>query len=432
MAQGRPLEPADLNAAAPAAQGLLTPEDEAALVVSAAKALNERLGALATQINIAANQLRQSKNALRSALFKYKNALDIGATDVVLATRRDEAASRRGNLAIVLTRVAAFGEPGALRLPSLDVLMAPTDPTFARLQRLDARLTEKAGALSVARQPGGADLAAARAALDHRITALQQALDGEALPILPVYGLGDGTRPDTDSGNKISGATLDDLREWSRVRNRVASMLGAIEDTGTPLKLFAVNASATIDPADAADDARGEDEAPRPRHFGRYIGASAPAGMPRLCGFVADEWTENRPSAQQDAAVALNYNTPDAQAPNAMLLCVPPNPSWRQWSPERATSMVSEVIDLIQMRARSSDQRTVQTALSQDSNTVPYIIGASGAKPRLPERNLLLDLLQRDVSTSGLFVEVNAKATDKGIAATGINLSSGFSGTRKR
>lgn len=58
-----------------------------------------------------------------------------------------------------------------------------------------------------------------------------------------------------------------------------------------------------------------------------------------LCGFIVDEWTEIIPFKEHSAAVAINFNQPNSQPPQCMLLAVPskqPNPSnpgslkWKQ------------------------------------------------------------------------------------------------------
>ena len=54
----------------------------------------------------------------------------------------------------------------------------------------------------------------------------------------------------------------------------------------------------------------------------RCNGAVSFSGL--QCGLVLDEWTESVPAKQATTGVAFHFNRPNATAPQALLLAVPP------------------------------------------------------------------------------------------------------------
>jgi hypothetical protein len=83
------------------------------------------------------------------------------------------------------------------------------------------------------------------------------------------------------------------------------------------------------------------------------IVALAPRGVPTtgtLSGLLVDEWVEVVPNATETTAVAFHFDEPNARAPQAILLAVPPDdrPSWTLDSLER---ILVETLDLAKLRA---------------------------------------------------------------------------------
>ena len=68
------------------------------------------------------------------------------------------------------------------------------------------------------------------------------------------------------------------------------------------------------------------------------------------CGLVLDEWTENVPAEKATTGVAFHFNRPNATAPQALLLAVPPvlRGHW-QW--DALKGCVREALDLAKLRA---------------------------------------------------------------------------------
>ena len=82
-------------------------------------------------------------------------------------------------------------------------------------------------------------------------------------------------------------------------------------------------------------------------------GAGGPAdvdvGGP-LAGLLVDEWTEVVPNRDETAGLAFRYDPPDAMAPQAMLLAVPPDPT-KAWTVGSLNRVLLETLDLAHLRA---------------------------------------------------------------------------------
>ncbi|TYB44007.1 hypothetical protein [Actinomadura chibensis] len=70
------------------------------------------------------------------------------------------------------------------------------------------------------------------------------------------------------------------------------------------------------------------------------------------CGLVFDEWTEVIPAERETTGIAVHYDGPDAEPPQAMLLVVPPvrDPAGR-WTPADLLDAITETFDLAKTRA---------------------------------------------------------------------------------
>lgn len=72
------------------------------------------------------------------------------------------------------------------------------------------------------------------------------------------------------------------------------------------------------------------------------------------CGLVIDEWTENVPADRATTGVAFHVNRPNATAPQALLLAVPPVIRG-QWDWDALKGSVKEALDLAKLRALDPD-----------------------------------------------------------------------------
>lgn len=70
----------------------------------------------------------------------------------------------------------------------------------------------------------------------------------------------------------------------------------------------------------------------------------------RQCGLLVDEWAEVLPATTRDTGITFNFNRPDNEPPQTMLLVTPPsnNPQW-QWAD--LVDALNETLDLAKKRA---------------------------------------------------------------------------------
>jgi hypothetical protein len=81
----------------------------------------------------------------------------------------------------------------------------------------------------------------------------------------------------------------------------------------------------------------------------------APADLTKpLAGLLVDEWTELIPSTKETTGVAFRYDPPDAMAPQAILLAVPPVPD-EPWTVGTLNQVLLETLDLAHLRTVGPD-----------------------------------------------------------------------------
>jgi hypothetical protein len=69
-----------------------------------------------------------------------------------------------------------------------------------------------------------------------------------------------------------------------------------------------------------------------------------------LAGLLVDEWVEVVPNPIETTGLAFHYNTPNARAPQAILLAVVPDDR-PTWDVETLEATVMETLELAQLRA---------------------------------------------------------------------------------
>jgi hypothetical protein len=67
-------------------------------------------------------------------------------------------------------------------------------------------------------------------------------------------------------------------------------------------------------------------------------------------GFVVDDWTEMIPNRVESTAVAFHYDDPGAEAPQTVLLAVPPG-NEETWSLDAVVGILRETLELAKIRA---------------------------------------------------------------------------------
>jgi hypothetical protein len=103
--------------------------------------------------------------------------------------------------------------------------------------------------------------------------------------------------------------------------------------------------------------------AQKPMRGGRLslVAQLPPRGMTRplsgaepLAGLMVDEWVEVVPATRETTAVTFHYDAPSAQAPQAILLAVSPDPSV-PWELGTLESILLETLDLAKLRTVDPD-----------------------------------------------------------------------------
>ena len=97
--------------------------------------------------------------------------------------------------------------------------------------------------------------------------------------------------------------------------------------------------------------------------------AAAPAVATPWVGLVVDEWTELVPNENESTALAFHYDDPGAEAPQAVLVAVPPEPTTRPGASRRSSRLSAR---------RSSSRRSALSMASCSS----AVAGAAGGLPR--------------------------------------------------
>lgn len=78
-----------------------------------------------------------------------------------------------------------------------------------------------------------------------------------------------------------------------------------------------------------------------------------------ITGFLIDEWTDFIPAGSEATAVSFKYETPKAQAPQAILIAVTPRvdpQGLEQWKNEDIAGIIGETIDLMRIRSVSNEK----------------------------------------------------------------------------
>jgi hypothetical protein len=421
VAQGRMLEPTDLSAAAdPAIK--LTDERERDLLANSSDALGRRASILADRLNASLAALRSAAGPVVAAARNYRRLVEDGAEASALFLALAELNALRRVLDTELLAVSRFSEPAALRPIATGEMTADPDALERGLASVAARLSAKAEALAAAVPPSArpANTSDARARRDALVAALKAALDGEAQPILPPLQRVEATTPlIKPSPPRVAPS----LAEWTAVRSNVARIASLFADL--PWRAYATSDEATSANDPDADERPDEGLAPRARLFGTFVSINNPAAAGTFTGFMADEWAEQRPSRMQQTGIAINYDSPQSEPPNVLLLCEPTGPSAEAWSPSGAAVMMAEAIGLMKVRALTAQDHPLPGPLLPFANQVAYKqVAAEEYVPRIPVRQIKRVPDSPELTDAGFVVD--ASTSGVGVAGSGLSETSGF------
>ena len=283
-------------------------------------------------------------------------------------------------LRTALSRAGFFGVPGAVPLSAVGT--ADTDR---------ADLTAQAGTVQaeVRRRLAGAPPPAPPASPPQQVsdTAVARLLAafGPDFPVLPLVSVVTGAPFDPTFGasDTLTGGDRLAATVWSQRLSRVRDGARRLTDTltlaealaGRDLQSFQV-AQLPTQPGDrwTALPLPPDGDATAGRVS---IVAALPLGTPAagvaVCGLLFDEISEVLPSPQRTTTAAFHFDRPDAAAPQAILLAVPPD-TGAPWTLDTLLATVLEALDLAKLRMVDLD------ALRQAGQFLPATYFALNSK----------------------------------------------------
>jgi len=421
----RAIEPGDLNAAALPASVLTESINSTLLRAALVELLSRCSGVLSDlQADIAAFRMHMTEFIGAARQAGHAIEADVSEADQINLLAIGEL--KRRSLTESLVDVSNYSEPGALIVTTIEEAAANPDGFEDQLLSLDTRLDRKCKSLQSAigaAQTGATGENDPSEAIDQLTGALQAVLDGEGMRVPLVFPSDVTLTLQLGSAQSVDST----LGGWAERRQGTAAARDAANSV-SGLRGFRTLDDATRDDTDPDDqDERDEAEAPRSRHFGLFIGdRNLVSGDNGFVGLVLDEWTEQRPSTIQPAALAINYDSPQTESPHCLLLGVPPNKNYRSWTARRACNLVLEVINLTKMRALSTDLKIAPASLFPLANQVPFKKGNPN-KRRVPKRQFRMVDLGIVGAGSAEFVDADAAPSNAtGIVNSTINERLGF------
>jgi hypothetical protein len=278
--------------------------------------------------------------------------------------REAAAAGDAGALSAALLQVSRFGVVGAVPFAvataGVDVRAALLDQAASVVPELERRATQ-------AEQDDASDADPNKRA-EHAVAQLAAVFGPtfRALPLLADAAPAGPTRLDPEfrrSAELTNDPTAAATWLWraSRVRDgarRLADVLTYAETLSGP-----ESARMGVDQLPVVDGDRwaGAEFGDAPPSGRLSLVAALPFGSPAgraFAGLMVDEWTELVPLPEQTTGVAFHFDRPNACAPQAIILAVPPRPT--DWTLDMLEAAVLQTVELAQ--ARMVDLDAVQDA----------------------------------------------------------------------
>jgi hypothetical protein len=329
-----------LRAAAPADRGRAAGEAAIAAAVELASRTRTYLESFAD----AAATLRAEHDALTAA----------STPDARIANARKVTGA--------LVRLADHGLDGSY---PVNTVRSASDAEWVQEQaRLTRETIERLGL------PRSVDIAAGMSVRQWIDKALRvvRSVAGERFPIAAAFA----PAPDGELATGLAGrapetgAAPSDVMAWLRRLGRVRQPVGDFHDlmllveSRDPSRL--PDLKVVQAPAGAGDQPWAAEALPGPVQRTAVLHVPAPIGLDTpLCGWLIDAWTERIPGltsfsstnvsrATELAGLTFHYNQPDASAPHAILIAVPPDAA-RPWTEEMLLQVVRETLDLAKIRS---------------------------------------------------------------------------------
>ena len=428
---GRALTSDDLNQAAPSMAGLLDESEQVSALDYSISKLFDRLKDLSTHFNGVFAHFKANSSPFTSAANEYVRTNNLEANSDERINAQTLLMNKTTIMAAQLPPLAAFGEPMALRPMTLSTVLADPEKFIGYIESLEQRLESKAKLIdkTLALTPTTAfqKLSEAQSIFNKLLQCLRDVTDGDATVILPPVRR-NSSKLRTTLAN-LDGHRSTEIENWGKFRSSLGAGLDLVKAwSNATVKM--VRADATLNPNEEDPDLRPENLAPSSYHFGVFAGEPSIINTnSNLCGLICDEWTEQRPSEEIVTGVAINYDTPQAEAPYCILLCVAPNNSYGNWTAQKGAEMVKEAIDWMQIRARSADESILPGSLFNNANSIAYDKAAS---KQLPVNSFYT--LYADVLAGGLVTRLVQQGLDLGefgVGAANLVERNGFKTVRE-
>jgi hypothetical protein len=295
---------------------------------------------------------------------ELKARVDSAVAGLSAAAAGNELSSQTpAELAAGLAKLADYGIPAALPSPwaDLEELKKQVDPAVAEAKRRVAVAAEAAKRLS----PAPPD----HVKMQIHIERLRAVL-GDGFPALPLFTARASTQLDLafSDSTKLQNGDSRQADRWlsraARVRPGAARLEEALLYTQALDVPLQRNLAVAQLPYESNDRWLGlPPTAQKPMRGGRLSlvaqrprrGISRPlSGAEPLAGLMVDEWVEVVPARRETTALGFHYDAPDAQAPQAILLALSPDPS-APWDLGTLESILLETLELAKLRTVDQD-----------------------------------------------------------------------------
>ncbi len=106
------------------------------------------------------------------------------------------------------------------------------------------------------------------------------------------------------------------------------------------------------------------------------------------CGLIIDEWVEKIPNRSEITGVSFNYNEPESEAPQAILVCVPPHND-EKWKWEDLVNTIDETMEMMKLRSIDPDMLARNPGSKFNSYLPVLVFGQSTDHKQSVNLNLL-------------------------------------------
>jgi len=189
------------------------------------------------------------------------------------------------------------------------------------------------------------------------ISLLQSATDKEGMVVLMPYFLTsvNGSRPDwtidLSELSALNGPAY--LQDYQKVRPAISNLFELFK-VGSELRIYEDKRYQRLDDDQLTSKKQGNTD-----YLYLMPPSGSPQGMKCLTFILVDQWQEGipNPEGSEMTGLALRYVSPQAEAPNAVIIAVPPyRNKTESWSMDLLANTLLETIELMQMRLAGSDE----------------------------------------------------------------------------